>query len=75
MENSAEQGGGRRKAGALQGRQRSYAKFYTADVKVFYQRIVLVFEVSANSGGLFSFRMILMRISDILKCPKRVIVS
>ena len=41
MENSAEQGEGRRKAGALQGRQRSYAKFYTADVKVFYQRIVL----------------------------------
>ena len=44
MENSAEQGGGRRKAGALQGRQRSYAKFYTADVKVFYQRIVLILQ-------------------------------
>ena len=36
MENFAEQGGGRRKAGALQWRQRSDAKFYTADVKGFY---------------------------------------
>ena len=36
MDNSAEQGGGRRKADALQGRQRSYAKFYTANVKGFY---------------------------------------
>ena len=35
-ENFAEQGGGRRKAGALQGRQRSYAEFYAADVKMFY---------------------------------------
>jgi len=36
MENFAEQGEGRRKADALQGRQRSYAEFYTADVKGFY---------------------------------------
>ena len=32
-ENFAEQGGGRRKAGALQGRQRSYAEFNATDVK------------------------------------------
>ena len=36
MENSAEQGGGRRNPDGVRGRQRSYAKFYTADVKGFY---------------------------------------
>ena len=41
-ENFAEQGGGRRKAGALQGRQRSYAEFYATDVKGFYLIIVSV---------------------------------
>ena len=35
-ENFAEQGGGRRKADALQGRQRSYAKFNATDAKGFY---------------------------------------
>ena len=33
MENSAEQGGGRRNPDGFRGRQHSYAKFYTADVK------------------------------------------
>ena len=41
MENSAEQGGGRRNPDGFRGRQRSYAEFYTTDVKGFYQRIVL----------------------------------
>ena len=41
MENSAEQGGGRRNPDGFRGRQRSYAKFYTTDVKGFYLRIVL----------------------------------
>ena len=40
-ENFAEQGGWRRKAGGLQGRQRSYAEFNATNVKGFYQRIVL----------------------------------
>ena len=39
-ENFAEQGGGRRKAGALQERQRSYAEFNATDVKGFYLIIV-----------------------------------
>ncbi|MBQ3969415.1 MAG: hypothetical protein II685_02880, partial [Clostridia bacterium] len=39
-ENFAEQGGGRRKAVALQGRQRSYAEFNATDVKEFYLIIV-----------------------------------
>jgi hypothetical protein len=41
MENSAEQGGGRRNPDGFRGRQRSYVEFYTTDVKGFYQRIVL----------------------------------
>ena len=41
MENSAEQGGGRRNPDGFRGRQRSYAEFYTTDVKGFYLRIVL----------------------------------
>ena len=40
MENSAEQGGGRRNPDGFRGRQRSYAEFYTTDAKGFYQRIV-----------------------------------
>jgi hypothetical protein len=40
MENSAEQGGGRRNPDGFRGRQRSYAEFYTTDVKEFYLRIV-----------------------------------
>ena len=40
-ENFAEQGGGRRKAGALQGQQRSYAEFTAIDVKGFYWILVL----------------------------------
>jgi len=39
-ENFAEQGGGRRKAGALQGQQRSYAEFTATDVKGFYWILV-----------------------------------
>ena len=42
MENSAEQGGGRRNPDGFRGRQRSYAEFYTTDVKGFYLRIVLL---------------------------------
>ena len=34
-ENFAEQGGGRRKAVAFRGRQRSYAEFYATDIKEF----------------------------------------
>ena len=45
-ENFAEQSGGRRKAVALQGRQRSYAEFYATDVKGFYLIIVLVIETA-----------------------------
>ena len=40
--NFAEQGGGRRNHDGFRERQRSYAGFYTADVKGFYQRIVLI---------------------------------
>jgi hypothetical protein len=40
-ENFAEQDGGRRKADALQGQQRSYAEFNATDVKEFYLIIVL----------------------------------
>ena len=43
--NCAEQGGGRRKADALQGRQRSYAEFYATDDKGFYLIIVLLFRI------------------------------
>ena len=43
MENFAEQGGGRRNPDGFRGRQRSYAEFYTTDVKGFYLRIVLYF--------------------------------
>ena len=39
-ENFAEQGGGRRNPDGFRGRQRSYAEFYTTDVKGFYLRIV-----------------------------------
>ena len=52
--NFAEQGGGRRKADALQGRQRSYAEFSATDVKAFYARIVLkqmLVENFAERGG------------------------
>ncbi len=35
-EKFAEQGGGRRKAVAFRGRQRSYVKFYATDNKEFY---------------------------------------
>ena len=41
MENFAEQGGERRNPDGFRGRQRSYAEFYTTDVKGFYLRIVL----------------------------------
>ena len=47
-ENFAEQGGGRRKAVALQGRQRSCAEFNATDVKGFYLIIVLVLAVFSN---------------------------
>ena len=36
MENFTEQGGGRRDPDGFRGRQRCFAEFYTADVKVFY---------------------------------------
>ena len=42
VENFAEQGEGRRNPDGFRGRQRSYAEFYTTDVKVFYLIIVLV---------------------------------
>ena len=41
VENFAEQGEGRRNPDGFRGRQRSYAEFYTTDVKVFYLIIVL----------------------------------
>ena len=40
VENFAEQGEGRRNPDGFRGRQRSYAEFYTTDVKVFYLIIV-----------------------------------
>ena len=49
-ENFAEQGGGRRKADALQGQQRSYAEFNATDVNGFYYKIVL--NIAVTSHGL-----------------------
>ena len=49
--NCAEQGGGRRKADALQGRQRSYAEFYATDDKGFYLIIVLLFRIMQHFLG------------------------
>ena len=71
MENSAEQGGGRRNPDGFRGRQRSYAKFYTTDVKGFYLRIVLLIvfanhlhmKTAARLSGSFKFNLFSVPVS------------
>ena len=56
-ENFAEQGGGRRNTDVFRGQQRSYAEFYTTDVKVFYLIIVL-----SRGNGRFVYCKRLIRV-------------